>query len=157
MGVIGVLAYLLLNPQKAQDEPTVVEDTVRGGRGTVATPENIDEIMAKRSEPIEDGYFETSMNVEWNFPNGKSESTNAYVANAPDNIRKIYFDVVLKDTNELIYSSPFIPVGSFIKGFALDKELSKGTYIAECQYHLVDDNDEEVSNFNVNVTITVEE
>ena len=43
IAVIGVLVWMVLNPQKQEVEVPVVEDN-RSGRGTVATPENIDEI-----------------------------------------------------------------------------------------------------------------
>lgn len=151
IAVIGVMGYMLLN----KSDETEKESVDTSGRGTVITPDNVDEIREEMSKPVEDGYFETEMNVNWAFPNSKSESTNAYVGNSESNTRTIYFDVVLNDTEEVVYSSPYIPVGASIKGFALNVDLSKGTYPARCQYYLVDDNNEVITGVSIDVTLEI--
>jgi hypothetical protein len=68
-------------------EPVPAErPTVSGGRGVVATLDNIEELKEKASQPIEDGYYETRMNVDWTFPSPGAESTNAYVENSTNNL-----------------------------------------------------------------------
>jgi flagellar basal body-associated protein FliL len=153
LAVIAVLAYMILKPQPPAEEKTV--GNLTGGRGTVATPDNIDEIMEKRNAPVEDGYFETDMNIEWNFPSSKKASVDASVGNSVNNSRKLYFEVFLKDSGQMVYSSPYVPVGTADEKFKLDADLPKGTYPASCVYHLVDDNNEEVSTLSVDVTINI--
>ena len=104
---------------------------------------------------MEDGYYETRMNVEWKFPNSKTESTNAYVENSPNNKRTVYFDLTLADTNELIYSSPFIPVGVRLEKFKLDAEVPAGEYTGIVTYHLVDDDYRELTTVSVSVTLRI--
>jgi hypothetical protein len=90
-------------------------------------------------ESVAQGMFECQMSMNWTFPDGKSPSADAYVGNSTSNIYPIYFDVIMEDTNEVVYSSPVIPVGQNIAKFALDKELPAGSYRAKVMYTLVED------------------
>lgn len=147
---IGVIVYLLNNKDDKKEEVST------SGRGTVVTSENKDTAMsALESVPVEDGYFETSQTIDWHFDtNGVTE--DAYIGNSVDNGRTVYFDLTMEDTGETIYSSPFIPVGMELNGFTLDKKLDKGTYDTIMIYHLVDENEQEISTLSVALTIYVE-
>ena len=149
---IGTIIFLLAR------EPAPVETTnannTSGGRGTVVTKENVDEVLQKEEEPVQDGYYTTSMSLDWHFKGKVSE--DAFVANVTKNTRTVYFDLYRADTSEMIYSSPYIPVGEELKGVTLDKELSPGTYDTILVYHLVDDNKNELSTLSIALTIYVE-
>lgn len=147
---LGVIIFLL-----TREEPTTIIEDPSGGRGTVATKDNIEEILKdmESTESVPDGHYTTSMSINWHF-DGK-ESKDAYVANDVVNTRTVYFDLFLKDTNELIYSSPYIPVGAELKGLTLDTELEPGTYKTILVYHLVDDNKQELSTLSIALTIYV--
>ena len=142
--------------KEPEKERTIVDMNDIGGRGTLVTSENVDEILEEMNKPIEDASYTVRMNSDWDFPSGKTKSTNAFVANGTDNKRTVYFDIVLDDTNELVYSSPFMPVGTDISKFALDVELGKGIYYATVVYHLVDDDLKEITTASVSVTLNVE-
>lgn len=142
VALIATIVYLLLR----KDDKEI--DT----RPTVVTEDNVDEVIAAMNEPVVDGSYEVTMNTEWTFD---GNSSDAYVENSANNSRTVYFDVTLADTGELVYSSPYVPVGEKVKGFALDTKLESGTYNAVVTYHLVDDNKEEVSNLSVTVTFHV--
>ena len=144
LAVAGVIIYLLTRP-----EPEPIPDN----RGTVITEDNVSDILAD-DEPVQDGYFETSQTIDWHFNGTTSE--DAYVANKETNTRTVYFDLELADTHEVIYSSPYIPLGSEMKGVTLDKELAPGTYETIIVYHLVDDDGIEVSSVNVGLDIYVQ-
>ena len=144
VGLVATIIFLLLPKEEIKDKKI--------DRPTVVTEKNVDEVMKAMDEPIPDGSYEITMNTKWTF-NGSS--SDAYVANSTNNTRTVYFDVTLADTGELVYSSPFIPVGNQIKGFVLDKKLDSGAYDGIVTYHLVDDNQEEVSNLSVTVTFQV--
>ncbi|MDR2355654.1 MAG: hypothetical protein LBE16_05615 [Clostridiales Family XIII bacterium] len=148
-----IVAVIVLATGKTAESPAAPTDI--GGRGTVVTPSNIEEIREQMNEPVQDGYYETRMNVDWVFPTAQSPSTNAYVENSPNNTRTVYFDLTLPDTNELIYSSPFIPVGAKLENFALDTTLPAGEHAAIVTYHLVDDDNQELSTVSVSVNIKI--
>lgn len=116
---------------------------------------NTDTVMDEMGDKVAEGMFECSMSTTWVFEDGKSESPNARVANVENNLHTLYFDVYDTSTNELLYSSPMLPVGTEINNIKLEKELSKGEYDAVVMYTLVDENDEEVSTVGFNITITV--
>jgi hypothetical protein len=151
--VVAVVAFKL----GAGNRDTVIKaEPVAGGRGVVAVPENVEELREKAQQPVEDGYYETRMNVDWVFPGPGEPSTNAYVENSTNNKRTVYFDLTLSDTNELIYSSPFIPVGAKLEKFKLDAEIPEGEYEGIVTYHLVDDEYRELTTVSVGVTLRVE-
>lgn len=147
----GVIIFLLTRSK----EPTI-EPSPTGGRGTVVTEDNAAEIKEQiaNATPVPDGSYVTSMSIDWHFDG--TTSKDAYVANAVENTRTVYFDLFLFDTNELLYSSPYIPVGAELKGVTLDKELEPGTYETILVYHLVDDGEKEVSTLSIALDIYVE-
>lgn len=116
---------------------------------------NVDDIMSELSDKVEEGMFECMMSTTWTFEDAASASSNSYVANVESNRHAIYFDVYLDQTEELIYSSPILPVGSEIHGIKLDKELSAGDYDAIVMYTLVNEAYEEVSTVGFRITISV--
>lgn len=144
--LIGVIIYLLTRP-----EPKPADDT--GIRGTVVTEDNVDQL---RDEPIEAGYYECSMNVDWNFKDSSTPSYDAYVANVETNTNTVYFDLTLEDTGELVYSSPYIPLGGELTDIKLDVNLKAGDYPAVVTYHLVDEEKNILSNVSVGLTLHIE-
>lgn len=116
---------------------------------------NVDTIMEDMTDKVAEGMFECMMTTEWTFENADSESPNAYVANVENNRYTIYFDVYEKETNELLYKSPLLPVGTEIRNIKLDKELAAGEYEAVVMYTLVDDEEQEVSSAGFNITISI--
>lgn len=142
--LIALIICILLLLRKPEEE----------GRNFVDR-DNVDTIMEDMTDKVEEGMFECMMTTEWTFENGDSESPNAYVANVENNRYTIYFDVYEKETNELLYSSPLLPVGTEIRNIKLDKKLAAGEYKAVVMYTLVDDDEQEISSAGFNITISV--
>lgn len=71
---IAVILFILLRPK---EEPESID-----ARGTLVTKNNLDDVTIN-TEPVEDGYFETSMTINWHFDG--TESEDAYVANVTEN------------------------------------------------------------------------
>ncbi len=139
--------------------PVVVEpDPTPAGyvRGTVITEDNVDEALAQAAEPVVAGYYNCTMNMEWHFEDSSKASYDAYVLNSTINNYTVYFDVNLEESGELVYSSPFIPVGSELDQIQLSSELAAGTYPAIVTYHLVDEDHNELSTVAVTVTLYIE-
>ena len=147
---LGVILFLVLG----KDSDDNKKNEISGGRGTVITEQNAEEILQNTEDDVQDGYYTTSMSINWHF-DGKV-SKDAYVANDTSNTRTVYFDLFLRDTNEMIYSSPYIPVGAELDGITLDKELEPGTYKTILVYHLVDNDKQEISTVSVGLTIYVQ-
>lgn len=111
--------------------------------------------MNEMGDKVAEGMYECKMTTSWVFEDGKSESPNAYVANVESNLHAVYFDVYDASTDELLYSSPILPIGTELKNIKLEKELQKGEYDAVVMYTLVDEDNEEVSTVGFNITITI--
>ncbi len=126
----------------------------------VITEENYKQINEEMDNQVQEGYFETYMNTEWTFPDGASETTDAILGNSPNNKKPIRCEVLLADTEEVIYSTGVLPVGAELPPFKLDVDLDAGTYDAVCKIYLLDEEEDgsytDYSNAGFNVTITVE-
>lgn len=155
--VIVVLLVVIILLLKREPEIVETESTPAGYvRGTVLTEDNVDEVLAQAAEPVEAGYYNCTMNVEWHFEDSSKASYDAYVLNSSINTHTVYFDVNLEETNELVYSSPYIPVGLGVDEIQLSSELAAGTYPAVVSYHLVDEDNNELSTVAVTVTLYIE-
>lgn len=156
--VAALVTCIILLLAKQQEEP--VQESQSAPRSTVLDRGFVDEdnagnIMDEMSEKVGKGMFECKMTTAWTFDDGKSASPNAYVANVENNLYTLYFDVYEESTNELLYSSPMLPVGTELKNFKLDKELTAGEYDAVVMYTMVDENLEEVSTVGFKVTVSI--
>lgn len=151
VALVGVIVVLATNVNKSNN---TTEETKRN---VVVNEKNVDEVVSKLVEnkrtPV--GSYEVTMNTTWNFNNGKSASGNAYVKNATSNTNSVYFDVKLSNTEEVILSSPILPVGTYMESITLDKELPAGEYDCVCTYNLLDENDKPVSKVNVGLKIVI--
>ena len=97
-----------------------------------------------------------NMNYDWTFDNAKATSTNAYVGNSVNNSNTVYFTIALEGSEDVIYKSPYIPVGSHMENITLNSNLEAGTYEAVLTYHVVDDAYKDMASVSVAVTITIE-
>lgn len=125
-------------------------------RDVVVNEENVDEILSQLDDRQGDGVYQVTMNSTWHFEDGTASSDNAYVENAKANKNPVYFDLTRSDTNEKIYESPIIPVGSHLEEITLDSKLKAGTYDCVMTYYLVDDEEEIVSTVKVSVEIVID-
>lgn len=126
-------------------------------KNVVVTPDNVEEILSDaQRQRATAGTYEVTMNTTWNFENGDSASSDAYVENSTANSNDVYFDIVRSDTNETIFTSPTIPVGSHLENITLDKALGRGTHDCMLTYYLLDDEGNTTSRLNLKLTIYVE-
>lgn len=141
------------NEIETRRETRQVTDSVR----TVVDEESARNVMDEMREEVVEGMFECQMSMNWTFDNGAAESRDAYVSNSVNNTHPILFDVYLNDTQELVYSSPVLPVGASLTNFKLDKELPAGEYEATVMYELLTDveTQETVSSAGFVITIHV--
>ncbi|MCL2633229.1 MAG: hypothetical protein FWD34_01810 [Oscillospiraceae bacterium] len=157
VGLSSALVYFAVfkNDDVDDGRRLLLTDEIVDGRGIVAVPNNISAIIEHLEEPVVDGYYLTTMNADWHFDTWNTPSSNAYVENAIENTRTVYFDLFLDETEELIYSSPFIPVGAKWERFALDKEIPVGVHSATVTYHLVDDEFQSITTVSVAVQLNI--
>lgn len=131
--------------------------TAEVANNVVITEDNAEEIAGNNEEVpnLGHGSYEVNMNYDWTFDSSTGESSDAYIGNSTSNTSTVYATLTLDDSEEVIYKSPYIPVGSHIEKIKLDKIPDKGKYNGVLKYHLVDGNYEEMSNVSVAVTVTI--
>lgn len=155
IAVIVVLVVLLL---KKNGEVIIGDDDTP--QGYVINEENYQQIQDEMDAKVQEGYFETYMNMEWKFPDGDSESTDAVLGNSPNNTKPIRCEVTLKDSGETVLTTGVIPVGVQLPPFKLDADLDAGTYSAVCTIYLLDELEDgtyrDYSDAGFNITIIVE-
>ncbi len=148
LAALAVCVVLLLSRKDDSGEEDILD------RGFI-DENNVDDMMSAMSEKVEKGMFECKMTTDWTFEDAKTESSNAYVANVEANRYPLFFDVYEESTDELLYSSPMLPVGTELTGIRLEKELPAGEYDAVVMYTLVGEGKKEVSTVGFNITISV--
>nr|WP_305182573.1 hypothetical protein [uncultured Schaedlerella sp.] len=125
----------------------------------VITEENYKQIKEDMDNQVQEGYFETYMNTDWTFPDGTSETTDAILGNSPNNKKPIRCEILMAETEEVLYSTGVLPVGAELPPFKLDVDLDAGTYDAVCMVYLLDEEEDgsytDYSNAGFNVTINV--
>lgn len=150
--LLSVVIFLLLNKDKDTDKTKK--------RNVVVNPDNIENVISQISDDeqrVPVGSYEVTMNSTWTFVDGGAASENAYVENAKSNTNDVYFDITRSDTDENIFSSPILPVGSHLENITLDKELAAGTYNCVITYYLLDSDGNNQSSVRLNMTIVVEQ
>ena len=144
VALVGVIAFLLGRNTGGSDAGTEASNTDNGRKVAESARVVLDEdsaanVMEEMRKEVEEGMFECNMSMTWTFSDGSAASKDAYVANSTNNKYPIYFDVILNDTGEKVYSSPVLPVGAELTNFSLDKDLDPGTYQATVYYSLIRD------------------
>lgn len=155
--VVAIIAIVaVLNLGKGNTTETEPETNKKA----VVTADNVEEVVEDFLNDDEPLYipqkYTVTQNSEWHFPDGDSESEDAYVENVKGNESPVYFNVILNDTEEVVYSSPILELGASLSGLKLDKHLEAGIYEVTIEYHLVDDQQRELTTVNVGGTIVIE-
>ena len=124
-----------LTKEDARGQTGIVYDSsaVEGGWDNLS-PE---EIAEKLNEKVAEGMINISMNTAPYFEDGKAEG-NVMIVNESINNYPQQVEFIRNDTQEVIYQSKAIPVGSKIERAALDVELPAGTYECTAMFHNLD-------------------
>ena len=124
-----------LTKEDARGQTGIVYDSsaVEGGWDNLS-PE---EIAEKLNEKVAEGMINISMNTAPYFEDGKAEG-NVMIVNESINNYPQQVEFIRNDTQEVIYQSKAIPVGSKIERAALDMELPAGTYECTAMFHNLD-------------------
>ena len=124
-----------LTKEDARGQTGIVYDSsaVEGGWDNLS-PE---EIAEKLNEKVAEGMINISMNTAPYFENGKAEG-NVMIVNESINNYPQQVEFIRNDTQEVIYQSKAIPVGSKIERAALDVDLPAGTYECTAMFHNLD-------------------
>ena len=133
--LITRLASKPLAKEDARAQTGIVYDSsaVEGGWDNLS-PE---EIAEKLNEKVAEGMINISMNTAPYFEDGKAEG-NVMIVNEAINNYPQQVEFIRNDTQEVIYQSKAIPVGSKIERAALDVELPAGTYECTAMFHNLD-------------------
>lgn len=117
--------------------PGIIYDTgaVEGGWETT----DPDKIVENLNEKVAEGMINISMNTSPYFADGTA-SGNLMIVNESINRYPQVVEIRRNDTNELIYKSGAIPVGSKIEKAPLSVDLNAGVYDCTAMFYNVDPN-----------------
>jgi len=123
--------------------------------GTMIGLENVDDIMKDIEEKVAMGMFETHMNMIWNFPDGRSPSSNAVMGNSASNNFAFWFTVSV--SGDIVFTSGLMPTGTQISEVKLDEPLAEGTYPAVVNINMVQDDGTPIeANMGISITLIIE-
>ena len=143
--VVIIIALLLRGCENKNAEP-VQTQTLSAGTGIVYdsgavqggwNEADLDAIIRGLNEKVEEGMINISMNTSPYFENGSAPG-NLMIVNEGVNRYPQVVEIVRNDTNETIYKSGAIPVGSKIESAKLNTVLSAGTYECTAMFYNVD-------------------
>jgi len=100
---------------------------------------DMDKIVDALNEKVEEGMINISMNTTPTFQNGTSAGNLMIVNEGMNNYPQVV-EITRNDTQELIYKSGAIPVGSKIETAKLSVDLPAGTYECTALFYNVDPN-----------------
>ena len=100
---------------------------------------DIDKIVEGLNEKVDEGMTNISMNTAPSFENGTAAGS-LMIVNESINRYPQVVEITRNDTNELIYKSGAIPVGSKIESAKLSVDLDPGTYECTAMFYNVDSN-----------------
>lgn len=163
IALLMIIVLLMSDKRNQNDIPQESRPTVEVSgveREVIVKEDNIDEFMSElaendKNDTVEAGYYQVTMNPTWFFEDGSSPSSNAYVSNAETNTNSVCFDVIVRDTNEIIYKSPVLSVGTSVAAMELDTVLPAGTYDCICLYTLLDEENKPLSDLRVKLTVVI--
>jgi hypothetical protein len=150
--LVGVIVFLLVKQNTKKEEK----------RQVLVTEDNVEEVLEdleerEEAEKVAPGYYTVTMWTTWHFKDGSEASYDGYVINIDENTNDVYFDIVMADNEEdVLYSSPIIPIGGRLDEIKLNRDLDPGTYETVCIYNLVDENQNSLSQVRVYLTLIVE-
>ena len=124
----------LQNPETPASSGIVYDDNAEEGGWEHLSQE---EIEANLNRKVAEGMINISMNTAPVFADGTAEG-NIMVVNETINHYPQKVEFIRNDTNEVIYSSNAIPVGSKIERAALDVDLEAGEYECTALFHNLD-------------------
>ena len=145
IGILILIVVILLFVRACEDE-TTIDPPVESGPGIVYDDSAVeggwkeadtDKIIASLNEKVEEGMINISMNTSPNFREGTAEG-NLMIVNEGINRYPQVVEITRNDTNEMIYKSGAIPVGSKIEHAKLSTDLPAGTYECTAMFYNVD-------------------
>lgn len=115
------------------------------------------------SEPEDDsmepvlGLYEVTLGGEWEFDSRTYTAENIYVANSEDNVYDMYFDLVERSSEKVLYTSPVIKIGQRLEEkVTLDTDLEPGRYTCTLVHHLLDpETSLEIDGLNLELDIEI--
>lgn len=159
IGAITFGAVMMVNLQKERQEKLLKEKEERLIGAPVKTlivdEDNLADTMDELQAIVDEGMFQATMDTVWEFAAWDKPSTKINVANSQNNHRPISFKVIIDETEEIVFQSTVIPVGSRIKEIALEKPLKAGEYAATCMYSLLDDDGTEAGAVAFGITLVI--
>mgnify|MGYP000859360115 CR=1 FL=1 len=138
---IGAIIFIIvtLHSPMTKEEARAKAGIVYDSSATEGGWDNLspEEIEARLNEKVAEGMINISMNTAPYFEDGKAEG-NVMIVNEAINNYPQQVEFIRNDTQEVIYQSKAIPVGSKIERAALDVELPAGTYECTAMFHNLD-------------------
>jgi ABC-type Na+ efflux pump permease subunit len=162
--LVAVVAVLVVFLLKKNNESNVQQVSENSGNGSavfeyeasaVATdPVTLQELYDKMLEEAKEGTMALEMQTEASSSNGTDFS--CYIANAINNKYDMFVVIYNDETQEEIYRSGLIPVGSRIESFTSSKKFEPGTYVGTIVYNQVEDDHATIhSQVNIGLNLNV--
>ena len=130
LAVGGGIFLMTREEDAAMDDSLQLDDNATMG---VLPGIDMKERQAQLQEQLDEGMIAFSINSSPVFADGGAEG-NLMLENPGNNAKLLVVEIYIDDTQELVYQSKAIPVGSYIENVRLDKVLDAGEYQATAYF-----------------------
>ncbi len=121
--------YFLTNRDAPDDSLELADNATIG----ILPGVDIAQRQAELQQQLDEGMIAFSINTSPVFETGGSEG-NLMLENPANNAKLLVVEIYIDKTQELVYKSKAIPVGSYIENARLDKVLEPGQYAATAYF-----------------------
>lgn len=142
--VVGIALFFVFNKKDDNKEQESTQSDIIGYESNVITddPEKLQDVLNDMYKKAEEGQMGLSMKSRAISDDGQTFS--CYLGNATNNSYDMYMILYRDDTQEEIYRSGLIPVGSRIESFTINNRMETGEYQATLVYNQVEDDKQTV-------------
>jgi hypothetical protein len=156
--VIGGLVWYILfsgnhemTEQESQSGKFAYESSV-----VVDNPDTLQDVVNGMIQQVEEGSI--GLEMKTNAYSNDGVNFSCQIGNAEINRYDLFLVLYRDDTQEEIYRSGLLPVGTHIEQFAVNKPMDEGVYECTLVFNQVEDDQETIhSQVNVELTLTVGE
>lgn len=136
--VLGYEGYQIINHKEVSKADNILSSvsnetetkfdlSVDSNAVKIADKESEESIIIRLNQQVKDSMITTSLITQPIFTDGNSTGV-IKIKNVESNKHPLKVEIVLKDKNEVIYTSPILNVGQGLEEIKLSDSLSKGVY-----------------------------
>lgn len=156
--IIGLLVFMVMenkNSTAGESKNSITTPHVGSGVISGTTKSDIQAELDEAQRKVDESMLSVEISPNPTFPSG-TEMGKIFIQNPESNKLSFGVQFALEETDEVVYTSGLLPVGSRIEEAILDVDLNKGEYPAVAYFTSYDAEGQPVGQTGLSITIIVQ-